>query len=363
VRLLLVLLLAATAFAEDGIDRGRALLGGPDHAKGVALIREGIAKLEQGQATGATSHRIGLGHFYLQEDAKAQAAFRKAAALESGNPEHPFMLAVLLMYGGDLPGATRTISKAIRLDPGQARFRFELGRFLALQKRHAEALAAYRKACELDPQHAEAQMKVGDYLSSKEPKQALVHYEQAVAADPRLGNAWYNAAQVHFNLGQFGKARDKWARAAALSPDDFEVQKKLVQACYALGKYEEAAPHRQRVLALRGTDPKLKGLKEFCFDQFDVGKNRILAYETFDKSGDLYYHFTFKVVSPQGAILKTINLESSAVIREFGTPYVLGANLAKGAHRNFGIFWKELPPYPTLKRVVIRAAKGELDGK
>jgi tetratricopeptide (TPR) repeat protein len=356
-----LLLVAAMAFADDDIAEGRALLGGPDHAKGVTLIRRGIAKLEKEPATGATRHRIGLGHFYLQEDAKAQAAFREAAALEPKNAEHPFMLAVLLMYGGDLPGATHTMEKAIRLAPKEARYRFEFGRILALQKRHAEALEAYRMACELDPRHAEAQMKVGDYLAAKQPKQALVHYARAVAAEPRLVNAWYNAAQVHYNLGQFEEAREKWTRAAALAPDDFEIQKKLVQACYALGKHAEAAPHRERVLALRAADPKLKDLKEFCFDQFEVDGNRVLAYETFDKRGDLYYHFTFKVVTPQGKISKTINLESSAVIRESGTPYVLGANLENGVHRNYGIYWKKLPAYPELKKLVIRAAKGELD--
>jgi len=358
---LFLLLMAAMAFAGDDIAEGRALLGGPDHTRGVDLIRRGIAKLEKEPATGATRHRIGLGYFYLQEDAKARAAFREAAGLEPKNAEHPFMLAVLSMYAGDLPGATHTIEKAIRLAPKEARYRFELGRFLALQKRHAEAFEAYRMACELDPRHAEAQMKVGDYLSGKQPSQALEHYAKAVAADPRLVNAWYNAAQVHYDLGQFEDARKKWTRTAALTPDDFQIQKKLVQACHALGKHADAAPHRERVLALRAADPKLKDLKEFCFDQFVVDGNRVLAYETFDKRGDLYYHFTFKVVAPRGEILKTVNLESSAIIREFGTPYVLGADLENGVHRNYGIYWRKLPPYPELKKLVIRAAKGELD--
>ena len=37
-------------------------------------------------------------------------------------------------------------------------------------------------------------------------------------------------------------------------------------------------------------------------------------------------------------------------------------SLSGGEHRNYGIAWKEMPPYDKLKELVVKAAKGELDG-
>jgi tetratricopeptide (TPR) repeat protein len=354
-RLVASFLLLAAAAAADAIDAGRPLLGGPDHEDGVALIREGIAMLEKEPASGKSLHRIGLGYFYLEDDAKAQAAFAKAAALEPKSPEHVFMLAVCQMYS-DPSKATATMRKAIGLDPKDARFRFELGRLLAREQHPEEALASFLEACRLDPDHAEAHSSAATLLvAAGKDDEALAHLARAVEIDPQLVDAWYNAGQVHYNHARFERALEAWTRACELAPDDFETRTKLVQALYALGRYDAAAPHRKRVLEL-----KPKDRKEFCFDQFDVGENRVFAYETFDATGDLYYLYTFKVTSPKGEILETVNLESSAIIRENGILYVLGRN-RREEHRTYEYGWAELPAYADLKALVIKAAKGELD--
>jgi tetratricopeptide (TPR) repeat protein len=284
-----VLALAALA-AADAIDDGRALLRGAEHEKGLALIREGVAALEKEPASGKTLHRIGLGWFYLEDDAKAQAAFAKAAELEPQEPEHLFMLAVSQMYG-DPAKAEATFRKAIGLHPKDARLRLELGRLLARAERYDEALAAMLEACRLDPADAEAQLQAGTLLvGAGKDDDALTHFARAVEIDPKLVDAWYNAGQVHYNKGRFERALEAWTKTCELTPDDFQTRTKLVQALYALGRYADAEPHRKRTIELKPEDRK-----EFCFDQFDVGENRVFAYETFEKGGDLYYHFTFKV--------------------------------------------------------------------
>jgi len=346
------------ASAQDAIEAGRALLNGPDHKDGVGLIREGIATYEKQPATAKTMHRIGLGYFYLEEDDKAKAAFEKAIELDPEDPEHVFMLGIVQMYG-DPEAAMKTLKKAIELDPKDARFPFELGRlYVRLQKDEAAALALLLEACRLDPKHAEAHKEAATLLLGLgNTEEALKHLRRAVEIDPRLVDAWYNLGQVSYNAGRFEDALAAWTRVAELAPDDFQTQTKLVQALYALGRYADAEPHRKRVLELRPKDRN-----EFCFDQFEAGEYRVFAYETFDKGGDLYSHFVFKVTSPKGEIARTVNLESSAVIREMGVMYILCADLPDGAHRNYGIQWKEMPPYAKLKELVVRAAKGELDG-
>lgn len=354
---LCLLAFTSLAAAQDAIEEGRALLDGPDREKGVARIREGIAAAEKQPPAAKTLHRIGLGWFYLEEDAKAEAAFAKAAELDPKEPEHVFMRAIVQMYG-DPAKATATMRKAIERGPTNAKYRCELGRLLARQEQYEDALAATLEACRIDPKRAEAHHQAATLLvGAGREEEAIPHLRIAVENDPQLVDAWFNLGQVSYNRGRYDDALAAWTKAAELVPDDFQTRTKLVQALYALGRYADAEPHRKRVLELRPEDRK-----EFCFDQFDVDGNRVFAYETFDKSGDLYYHFTFKVTSPKGEILKTVNLESSAFIREMGVQFILCANLPD-SHRNYGIQWEKMPPYGELKALVVKAAKGELDGK
>lgn len=350
-----LLVLASLAAAQDAIEAGRALLGGPDRAQGVAMIREGIEKLEKEPVSAAGLHRIGLGYFYLEDDAKAKVAFEGAARLEPRNARHVYMLGVMQKYS-DLAAAALTMRKAIELDPEDPRFRVELGDILSSRKCGDEALACYLEACRLDPGNTRAHYQAACLLvDAGKDDEALAHYGRAVAADPRCVDAWYNTAQLHYNHGRFDRALEAWTKAAELAPDDFQTQTKLVQACYALGRYADAEPFRKRVLELRPKDRA-----EFCFDQFDLDGNRVFAYEAFDTSGDLYYRFTFKVTSPKGKILKTVNLESSAILREHGGMYILGADSPEG-HATYAQGWTALPPYLELKALVVKAARGELD--
>jgi len=88
-------------------------------------------------------------------------------------------------------------------------------------------------------------------------------------------------------------------------------------------------------------------------DQFDVGRYRIYVHETFDTSGDLAYVYQFKVTE-RDRPLGSVNLETSAVIREQGVPYILGMD--KGdKHTSFSDkTWKTKPAYKVVKAEATR---------
>ena len=112
---------------------------------------------------------------------------------------------------------------------------------------------------------------------------------------------------------------------------------------------------RDKVLALKkaAKDPQLAKMKSYVFDQFDVGKHHIYVYEAFDTSGDLAYVYQFQVTEHDRP-LGSVNLETSAVIREQGTPYILGMD--KGdKHTSFSDkTWKTLPAYKVVKAEAIK---------
>jgi tetratricopeptide (TPR) repeat protein len=229
------------------------------------------------------------------------------------------------------------------------------GWLLSRLGRPEEAVEAYAKAIEIDPTFASAHYNAGVVLAKLgRVEEALKHWYAASEIDPTLVDALYNAGQAHYNRKEFAEALDRWSKAHVLAPDDFDVAKKVLQAENALGDRAAAAKARETVFQIWRTsaDPAVRRLTEYVFDQFDVGKAHVYAYETFEPNGDLYYVYTFKVVGPDGKLAGSVQLESSAVIRELGTPYILG--VTTGSRHEGHQTFKVLPAYDTLIPIVTK---------
>jgi tetratricopeptide (TPR) repeat protein len=240
--------------------------------------------------------------------------------------------------------------------PKDADAHYARGWVLSRLGRSEPAVAAYDKAFELDGKLADAAYNAGVVLSrAGKGKDAVVRFDRALAADPKHVDAAYNAGQSYYDAKQFAKAAERWVTASQLAPDDFNAAKKVVQAYMALGKDTDAAKAREKVLALRkaAKDPQVARLKSWVFDQFDVGKLHVYVYEAFDTSGDLAYVWQFQVTE-QDRPLGSVNLETSAVNREQGVPYILGMDKG-GTHSSFADkMWKTMPAYRTVKAEAIK---------
>ena len=132
----------------------------------------------------------------------------------------------------------------------------------------------------------------------------------------------------------------------------------MLQTYHALSDSAAAARAREAVFQLWRTtgDASVRRLREYVFDQFDVGPTYVYACETFEPKGDLYYVYTFKVAGPDGKLAGSVQLESSAVIREMGTPFVLGVTTGSG-HETLKQFFKESPAYDTLRPIVVKVVE------
>jgi tetratricopeptide (TPR) repeat protein len=223
------------------------------------------------------------------------------------------------------------------------------GWILSHMGRPDDGLAAYDRAVAADPKLAEGWYNAGVVLTGLGRKdEAIERFKRAWAVDPKAVDAAYNLGQLLYNRGDFQAALEWWLRAQSVAPDDFGVAKKLVQAHNALGKREEAAAARTEVFRIHRTsrDAAVRGLEDYCFDQFDVGSLHVYAYETFEPSGKDAVLYTFLAATPAGKARGTLRVRGAASGEGGVRLEIEGRDEAPGKP----VALDELPDYPALKK-------------
>jgi tetratricopeptide (TPR) repeat protein len=285
----------------------------------------------------------------------------RAAADDPKKPEAHLILERAIAgekQAGVLDQALADLDALVARQPKDPDTHYARGWVLSHQGKAEPAVAAYDKAFALDGKLADAPYNAGVVLARLgKPKDASVRFDRALAADPRHVDAAYNAGQSYYDVKDFKKAAERWTTASTLAPTDFNAAKKLVQAYVALGKDAEVTTARAKVLELwkTATDPALKNKKSYVYDQLDVGKYHIYVYEAFDTGGDLAYVYEFSVTEKDKPI-GSVNLETSAVIREQGVPFIMGID-KDGKHTSTGKTWKTMPTYKVVKAEATKLIK------
>jgi tetratricopeptide (TPR) repeat protein len=286
-----------------------------------------------------------------------------AASADDAKPEAQVILERAIAgekQAGVLDQALADLDALVAKKPRDPDAHYARGWVLSHQGKAEPAVAAYDRAFALDKQFAEAPYNAGVVLAGiGKGKDAAIRFDRALAANPKLVDAAYNAGQSYYDQKDFKRAAERWATASKLAPTDFNAAKKLVQAHVALGNDAEAAAARTRVFELwkTTTDPALKRKRSYVYDQFDVGKYRIMVNEAFDTTGDLAYVYEF-MVTDQGRSIGSVNLETSAFIRERGVPYILGVD-KDGTHTTTPTGWKTLPAYKVVKAEATKLIKAK----
>ena len=127
--------------------------------------------------------------------------------------------------------------------------------------------------CSGDPEKLKLEyVASGDrYVANEKYAEAMIQYRNAIALDPRLGDARFKLAKALDASGDFGGAFGEYVRAADLMPNDPKVQLAAGQR-YLIGRHFPEA--RARATAILEKDPKdvdglilmgnaLAGLKDF----------------------------------------------------------------------------------------------------
>ncbi|HXE74572.1 MAG TPA: tetratricopeptide repeat protein [Candidatus Xenobia bacterium] len=156
------------------------------------------------------------------------------------------------LAANQLEEAEVAFSAAARLEPGDARLRYELGEVLARRGKPADAIAQLRRAIALAPNEPQAYARLAVLQAQ------LQRFHDAQETLTALERARPDYAETHFLRGRIAEEEGDHARAEAhlrhylrLKPQDVVGLGELGVALLAQEKYDEAEPLFQQVLARR----------------------------------------------------------------------------------------------------------------
>ncbi len=125
----------------------------------------------------------------------------------------------------DIEGMVERLAQRLEKDPNNAEGWQMLGRSYAALNRMTEARAAYKKALELNPNNAQLLVDYADLLAFEnksirgEPMRLV---QKALQIDPNNLKALALGGTAYFEMGDYKKAEEYWAKAKGLVPADSE---------------------------------------------------------------------------------------------------------------------------------------------
>jgi tetratricopeptide (TPR) repeat protein len=167
---------------------------------------------------------------------RRQAARPSVPAKVAPEARASFERANELRDGGRLDEAAAAYREAIRIDPGFAEARNNLGSVLGRQGRAAEAVEEISKAIEIAPDLSAAHNNLAIVLAMQgDTEQAARHFAQVLRLDPRDTTA-------HFNLGLLLARQGKLADAIAHFEEVLRIEPGNQSASRALAEARRRAP-------------------------------------------------------------------------------------------------------------------------
>ncbi len=117
--------------------------------------------------------------------------------IEEETPDiYLFVEGRLQLQKGDAAAAEKAFRRAVEYDPRAVEIRFQLGRAIALQGRHAEAADVFRELLDLEPGYGPGWLEFGRCLIQSDRVTALAALESAVAYMPASDEARQELARV-----------------------------------------------------------------------------------------------------------------------------------------------------------------------
>lgn len=205
-------------------------------------------------------------------------------------------------------------------------------------------------------------------LTAGEPtKQEL---SAALKEDPKNSWALYNLGLMTYLEDDFKAAAKHWKALKELSPSDWQVREKLVQAYWGAGESDSANSEIAELRKAResGRHPELSEKGFFICDQFQVGDIRAFVLEYYDLKGERPLAWKFILKSGDEALDHHFSVGSYPSATEFARSegsigpderrFHLDGYWVDGSHATYN-FYRNRPSYGDVREELQRIIKGE----
>ncbi len=195
--------------------------------------------------------------YSLGRYSEALAYLDRAQAISRDNANVHLTRALVLEHTGHAAEAEEEFRASIRIEPRDESW-LDLGLFYLTQKRYADAVEVFQRSAESSSRPHDMWMLLGQaYLQMRQPEQALVAFDKAVASSPfrdegkSLG-AGFNSliatgrAKAWYQLGDVARAVSFQEDAVRLAPNEAKLWLGLADLYEAQGRTAQADQARRR---------------------------------------------------------------------------------------------------------------------
>lgn len=212
-----------------------------------------------------------------------------------------------------------------------------------------------------------------EHLQNKRHADALAAYRKALALLPNEPALLWNGGMSAFFAKEYQTAAELWKRLKVVEPGNGSVRAKLIQAYQAAGDTKNRDAEHAALLALRKSSApagsELAKQEAFCRDQFSAGGQPVFAYEHYELVGARALRYNFLVLKPDGTTSFRVSLgsykDTNDIARELGDIkpgqrlFHLDGYYENGrVHKTFAFFTAE-PSYDVIKAQVIAILEGK----
>ncbi len=180
-------------------------------------------------------------HLKAQQFPEAEMLYRQIVAAIPKDDAALFMLGMIRYNRKDYQEALHCISQALRLNPTNARYCYNIGVVWRDAGYDATALLAFQAAARLNPAYVAAHYNSAIiYRMQGRWEDALAACDRVLALEPQHKGAYSTKGGIYYQHGQYAQALPCYQKAVALHPGHADDVSNLAVLLSDMGRNEEA---------------------------------------------------------------------------------------------------------------------------
>jgi tetratricopeptide (TPR) repeat protein len=285
-----------------------------------------------------------LSNVYLTQNSKdkALAAAQRGIQADPNSPSARLNLSLVQQSMFDLPGATRSVEKALELDPDFLQADIQYAKLLYGAGNSGKAEEVARRALTLAPEEAGAHSTLGFILLGRgQTDEARVSFERSLQYDNSRGEPHLGLGIAYMRQGRTMDATSEFLTATSLEPRISLYQSYLGKAFYEQRKFEQAFTALEAAKELDPRDPTPRLYSGIFENDLNRPGQAVKDLEESIRLNDNRAVYRSRFVLDQDSATRNVNLATSynrLGLSEWANLQALKSNISDPANSSAHIF-------------------------